>query len=255
MAAVPPLAVLGSTAPRSPHRGFHRRGETLACIGFLSKDLVPGESLKTRLKLESEVAECLRAGDVEGAAARVVQAFGPGVSGYLRVALTDERAARDAFSAFSQAVWEGLRRKRGERALEVWAYRLAFAAAKQLRNLSKRRRPSQAAQRTGVRELARTRPATLEPLGVVEDAELLRRELSLEEQTLLTLRIDRGMDYRDIGWVLGRTATEASVRRSYERMVLRLHRVAVTRGVIAPGPVPGNLNSLSSARRSGSRER
>ena len=93
--------------------------------------------MRTRQKLEPEVNACLRAGDIEGAAARVVHAFGPGVLGYLRVALCDDRAARDAFSVFSESVWNGLRRKRGEKSLASWVYRLAFTAAKRQRSAAK----------------------------------------------------------------------------------------------------------------------
>ena len=211
--------------------------------------------LKSRQKLEHEVGACLRAGDIEGAAHRVVNSFGPGVQGYLRVALTEERMARDVFALFSESVWSGIRRWRGTPALEVWVYRLAYQCAKQSREGSGGKRSSK--QRTGVRDLDETRAATLEPFGPVEDAELLRRELTLEEQTLLTLRIDRDFGWTDIAGVLGRTSRVKSgepMRRRYERLVERLHRIAIARGVIAPGPMPASARAFGTLRRSATRD-
>jgi RNA polymerase sigma-70 factor, ECF subfamily len=212
--------------------------------------------LKSQQKLDHEVGACLREGDIEGAAARVLQGCGPCVRGYLRVALGEDRPVRDAFSAFSEAVWQRIRRYRGEPRLVVWAHRLAYAAAKERRETSRLRRPASTRKtkpKPGSRELSRTRAATLEPLGAAEDAELMRRELSLEEQTLLTLRIDRQFAWNDIGWVLGQgsgKAVGAKMARRYERLVARLHATAIARGLITRAPLPANLASLQLTRKS-----
>jgi RNA polymerase sigma-70 factor (ECF subfamily) len=217
--------------------------------------------LKSQQKLDDEVGACLRDGDMEGAAARVLQGCGPSIRGYLRVALAEDRLARDAFSAFSEAVWQRLRRYRAEKRLVVWAHRLAYAAAKERRETSRLRKPTTTRKaKFGSREprdLSRTRAATLEPLGAPEDAELMRRELSLEEQTLLTLRIDRQFEWAEIAWVLsqgsGREAG-AQMARRYERLVARLHATAIARGLIERGPLPANLTSLQLSRRSSTRD-
>jgi RNA polymerase sigma-70 factor (ECF subfamily) len=155
--------------------------------------------LKSQQKLDDEVGVCLREGDIEGAAARVLQGCGACIRGYLRVALGEDRLVRDAFSTFSEAVWQRIRRYRAEQRLVVWAHRLAYVAAKERRETSRLRKPSTTRKaKPGSRELSRTRAATLAPLGAAEDAELMRRELSLEEQTLLTLRIDRQFAWGEI---------------------------------------------------------
>jgi RNA polymerase sigma-70 factor (ECF subfamily) len=176
------------------------------------------------------------------------------------VALGDDRQVRDAFSAFSESVWQRLRRYSAEPRLAVWAHRLAYAAAKQRGETSRLRRPSSTRKaRTTSRErvLSRTRAASIEPLGPAEDAELMRRELSLEEQTLLTLRIDRQFSWDEIAWVLGqgsRRAAGTAVARRYERLIARLHEVAIARGLIERAPLPANLGSLQLARRSSTRD-
>jgi hypothetical protein len=42
--------------------------------------------------------------------------------------------------------------------------------------------------------------------------------------------------------------------RRYERLVARLHEVAITRGLIERTPLPANLGSLRLARRSSTRD-
>ncbi|HKU37090.1 MAG TPA: hypothetical protein VJR89_03055 [Polyangiales bacterium] len=212
--------------------------------------------MRSQEKLEREVGVRLQAGDTEGAAARLLEACGPGVRGYLRVCLPTERQLRDAYSSFTECVWQNLRRYRGEPGLRVWAYRQAYCSAKQYRGTQLRPKRASTSRKTesGARALSRTRAATLEPLGVSEDAEVLRAELSLEEQTLLTLRVDRGFGWEDIGCVLGKSRAGDAMQRRYERLVRRLHRTAIARGLIEEEPLPRRLDALSLTRRSTSRE-
>jgi RNA polymerase sigma-70 factor (ECF subfamily) len=204
--------------------------------------------LKSQEKLEHEVGDCLRAGDIDGAAARVLQRCGPGVLGYLRVAVGDDKLAQDAFESFSNAVSERLRRPTAEHPVRVWVYQLAYRCAKEQRDSIQARRTR--TQQTGVpRAKAKLRTAT-HGLGAVADADMLRRELTVQEQTLLTLRIDRQFDWLELGHVLGvRSDVEQTARRRYERLVRRLHRLAVTRGLVAPGPVPASVSALQLVRR------
>lgn len=205
--------------------------------------------MKSQEKLEQEVGARLRAGDLQGAASRVIQRCGPGVLGYLRVAIGDDRLAQAAFSAFELAVSQRIRRC-GELPLRVFVYQLAYRCAKQQRR-------SNRTQGAGTRDTAsrrptktKTRAATLEPLGLVEDAEQLRRELSLEEQTMLTLRLARQFEWSEIASVLGAGSgaeAEPSIRRRYQRLVVRLHRAAIERGLVDAGPLPASLTLVSEA--------
>jgi RNA polymerase sigma-70 factor (ECF subfamily) len=194
--------------------------------------------LKTSRKLDQEVEAYLRADDLDAAAARVIGACGPPILGYLRVALGNEAAAQRAFTAFSSAVWQKLRRYRGECEIRVWTYRLAFQCAKQQRRTLRPTRSS--AERSGEtrrRALGRTRTSTVESMALAEHAELLRRELSVAEQTLLTLRLDKRLSWAEIALVLGISAaskSDAVAERRFEKLVARLHRLATTRGFIAP---------------------
>jgi hypothetical protein len=204
--------------------------------------------LPAQRKLDQEVRACLRDSDIEGAATRIMHAWGPGVLGYLRVALADDRSAQDAFTRFSSSVWQCLRRAPSDLTFQVWTYRLAYRSAKEAPLGSRPRRTAgtDRSKPSRLRGLGRTQTATLEPLGVVEDAELMRHELSLEEQTLLTLRLDRQFSWSEIGQVLGRggRASEPSIQRRFERLIARLHRSAIARGFIAPGAPLPSMKSL-----------
>lgn len=211
--------------------------------------------MRSHGKLEREVGVRLQAGDIEGAAARLLEACGPAIRGYLRVALPSERQMREAYSSFTECVWQTLRRYRGEPALIVWAYRQAYCCAKPYRSQSRPKRSSTGRKtESGARALTRTRAATLQPLGPAEDAELLRAELSLEEQTLLTLRVDRGFGWDEVACVLGKGRDGDAMKRRYQRLMQRLHRIAIERGLIQDEPLPARLSDLQLTRRSGSRE-
>jgi len=58
----------------------------------------------------------------------------------------------------------------------------------------------------------------------------LREELSPEEQTLLVLRIDRGLDWREVAEVVD--AEEAAVRKRFERLRDKLRKLAKDRGLL-----------------------
>jgi RNA polymerase sigma-70 factor (ECF subfamily) len=202
-------------------------------------DASGSRSLKTSRKLDQEVEAYLRADDIEAAAARVIGACGPAILGYLRVALGNEDAAQRAFTAFSGAVWQRLRRYRGECEIRVWTYRLAFQCAqRQRRTLRSTRSGPDRSGETRRRALGRTRTATVESMALAEHAELLRRELSVAEQTLLTLRLDKQLSWAEIALVLGisgASKSDAVAQGRFEKLVARLHRLAITRGFIAPG--------------------
>jgi DNA-directed RNA polymerase specialized sigma24 family protein len=59
---------------------------------------------------------------------------------------------------------------------------------------------------------------------------LLRAELTDEEQELLTLRIDRELEWEEIAAILD--ATSAALRKRFERLIPRLEQMARERGLL-----------------------
>src|SRR5512143_1260111 len=83
--------------------------------------------------LDDDVRRLLARGDVDAAATRIIQQLGRAVRAHLRAWLRDEADAGDAFSAFAEHVWVGLRRFRGDASLHTWVYRIARNAALDVR--------------------------------------------------------------------------------------------------------------------------
>jgi RNA polymerase sigma-70 factor (ECF subfamily) len=185
--------------------------------------------------VDGRVAELLAAGDAREAATLAIRAYGPSILGYVAAVVRDEAATGDVFSTFCEDLWRGIGSFRGDSSVKTWAYRLAWhAAARWLRD-PHRRRSARLRTDDAERLAAEVRSTTalhLRPSAQDALAEL-RATLSPEEQTLLTLRVDRDLPWSEIARVLGDdAASEAALRKRFERLKERLRSVAIQRGLV-----------------------
>ncbi|HUQ01727.1 MAG TPA: sigma-70 family RNA polymerase sigma factor [Kofleriaceae bacterium] len=189
--------------------------------------------------LELETRRCCEAGDTHGAATLVIQELGPELLGFLVVLIRDRSDAGEVFADVCVRIWKGLPAFRWESSLRTWCYVLTRRAAAQ-------QRKSRDAWKT--RHVPLSDAADLEPLivrirtttlaGLREQrrtrAERLREQLSEDEQALLTLRVDRGLEWRDLAQVLADhplddgeiTRAAAALRKRFERLKERLRTLA-----------------------------
>jgi RNA polymerase sigma-70 factor, ECF subfamily len=188
------------------------------------------------MSLDQRVAELVARGLLDEATTLLLEAVGPEILGYLRAVIRDEDAAHDAFSLFSESVWKGLAGFRGESSLRVWCYRIALRSALTLKRdpyLRRRNRlETTMASRLAGRIFATT-AIEREREGNVLDR--LRASLDEEEQTLLTLRLDRKMSWREVAEVFaedGVPVEEAALRKRYERLKEKLERAARDEGLV-----------------------
>lgn len=182
-------------------------------------------------------APYLDAGDHRGAAEVVMRDLGPQILGYLTSILRNDADAGEVFSQFAEDLWRGLPGFRGDCPLRVWAYRLAWhAAARHLRDPYRAR-----GRRLETHELSRiadeVRSSAL--LGRREarqrGIERLRARLEPEEQSLLVLRLDRGLSWREVATVLGEEGAavdEVALRKRFERLKDKLARMAREEGLL-----------------------
>jgi RNA polymerase sigma-70 factor (ECF subfamily) len=202
-------------------------------------------------ELDREVRSCLEARDERRAVGLVVERLGPSIRGYLRTLFVDDDAA-EAFSIFQENVMQGLPRFRWECPLQVWAHRLAYHAAARIW-----RRPQRRFEEPLPSALSQLGPGSFrsEPGASRRRAglELLRASLSIEDQTLLALRVDRELEWEEIAAVLGGNAggdecgpappgeagggrpdtrQAATLRKRYERLTKRLREEARNHGLI-----------------------
>jgi RNA polymerase sigma-70 factor, ECF subfamily len=192
-----------------------------------------------RAEVESEVRRLCEAGSLHAAATIAIQGLGPELLGFL-IAITGDRAeAGDVFADVCVRLWKSLTTFRWESSLRTWAYVLARRAC----HTSRQARAAWGARHVPLSQVSeidamivRVRTTTLANLrGEKTRAQRLRARLAPDEQILLTLRVDRELEWRDIARVLAdgeaQDAAElaraaAGLRKRFERLKEKLRRLA-----------------------------
>jgi RNA polymerase sigma-70 factor, ECF subfamily len=186
--------------------------------------------------IELRTRELAAAGDLSGAATLAIRSFGADVLRYLRSLLRDEGAATDAFSTWAEHVWKGLPSFRGQASLRTWTFRLAYHAALNAKAEAWRRRGRRLATSDASALADEVRTKT-----VVRDErrrqalEALREELSMEERSLLALRVDQELSWVETAAVLAREGERvepAALMKRFERLKDRLAKLARERGLV-----------------------
>lgn len=183
-------------------------------------------------ELEARILANLDAGDVDGAATLAVRGYGPEIFGYLAGVLRNDAHAADAFSIFSENVWHGLSTFERKASLRTWAYKVAFGAAMRIVRDPERRRAVPLTSTQASRVAAEVRSETAAHLRTETKSAIrdLRAALTQEEQTLLILRVDRDLEWREVAIVL--EAEEATLRKRFERVKEKLKKLARERGIV-----------------------
>jgi RNA polymerase sigma-70 factor (ECF subfamily) len=184
--------------------------------------------------VEARVVALVDAAQADAAATAAIEGHGPGVFGYLKAVL-DEDDAHDAYSQWAEDLWKGLPGFRRESSLRAWSYRLAWhAACRLLRDPYRargRRLPSSAASRLAISVAASTIATGSRRAGL----DRLRAQLPPEDRTLLTMRLDRELEWDEVAAVLsteGAPVTSAALRKRFERLKERLRGLAREEGLL-----------------------
>jgi len=186
--------------------------------------------------LEGRIRDAIDRDDLRAATTEAVRGYGPQIAGYLRAVLRCDDAAGEAFSLFCEFVWKGIAKFRQEASFLTWSYQLAWAAVRRLSEDPYRRRRRRLT--TGEMEglAAEVYSTSLERREQVRDrvAEL-RTQLTPAEQTLLVLRIDRKLSWKEIGLVLDEgdgAAAVSALRKRFERLKGKVRELAAREGLL-----------------------
>ena len=187
--------------------------------------------------LERTVVDYLANGARDDAAALAVRTHGPFVLGYLRAIIRELDDADDAFSIWAEAVWTGIGGFRGESTLAAWCYGVAWHAAHRVFRDPHRRRRATLSSKAAAHIVQEIRTSTASHLGTTAQTELaaLRQQLTPEEQTILVLRLDRDLPWRDVAQILSTDDTivsEAAARKRYERVRIKVRDLAAAGGLL-----------------------
>ncbi|HUQ05881.1 MAG TPA: sigma-70 family RNA polymerase sigma factor [Kofleriaceae bacterium] len=176
--------------------------------------------MSDREALEAEVrARCDRA-DHAGAAAAIVRGYGPEVIPFLASLLrsTDDDLA-EAFSIFCEDVMRGLPRFRFASSVRTWVYTLARHAASRMRRGDRRRgkRISLPGELHDLAEAVRSSTVEYMRTAVKDKLALARERLGDEERSILMLRVDRQLGWRDIARILADDELDDDALRKREQ--------------------------------------
>ena len=187
-------------------------------------------------QLEASLAAALDKGALSEAATIAIRGYGPQILGYLNGLLRNEGLADEAFSRFAEDLWKGIGNFRRESSFRTWSYRVAWSAARDVQGEAFRRR----GRRLETQEISQLvqevrSSAALQQEENQDKLEKLRSKLSPEEQTLLILRVNRGLSWKEVAEVMaddGEPIDEAALRKRFERVKDRLRKLAEDEGVL-----------------------
>lgn len=141
-----------------------------------------------------------------------ITAYGEEILGYLAALTRDPVTADEAFSIFLENLWRGLPLFGWRSSFRTWAYVVARNAAYRQARTPKRGRAVPID--SGLEPLAaqlRTRTASFLRTENKDRVSTLRATLSVDDQTLLILRINRGMAWREIAQVMAAGGADGEV--------------------------------------------
>lgn len=202
---------------------------------------------------EQRIRKCCDAGDRKRAATTLLEAYGHEVLGFLIARLRDHDVASEVFSQFTEDLWRGMDGFRWQCSARVWAYTLARHAASRYIRSERRRRGrnvslSSAGPLSAIEQRIRTETLTSARTEARSRAVKLRESLPVEDQTLLILRVNRKLGWREIAQVMayeGKVVSDAvldkeavRLRKRYQLAKDKLRRLAVEQGLVSPDRKP-----------------
>jgi RNA polymerase sigma-70 factor (ECF subfamily) len=186
--------------------------------------------------IEQELRERCASGDFGAAVTQALRGYGPEIFSYLMAVTRNRADAADAHQIFSVSLWEQLPAFRWECSLRAWCYVLARGA---LGRMARGRTPqvplSNHPEALAIAAQARSQTQEFLRTAVRERVNALREKLPLDDQTLLILRVNRKLAWRDIARVLagGEDLDDkaldqkaAALRKRFERLKETLRELA-----------------------------
>jgi RNA polymerase sigma-70 factor (ECF subfamily) len=187
------------------------------------------------IDVDARVRTLIDNGEIDAATTLALDTFGAELVGWL-CSMLGEADAHDAFSILGEELWKSLRVFDSRCSVRTWCYMLARAATSRIRSRPARQRELLVSEIPSVAH-AVTQVWSTTVRGAAREADVyarIRAELSEEDQTLLVLRVDKDLPWRDIAVVLcGAAASDeevtrkaATLRKQFERVKAQLKELA-----------------------------
>ena len=200
-------------------------------------------------QLEERIRARCDANDQTAAATLLLEGYGREILGFLILRLRDRDAAGDVFSQFTEDLWRGLGGFRWQCSARVWAYTLArHAASRYIRDVRQRRGRNVPISQAGpLSEIeARIRTSTMAAARTDARSRIakLRETLPLDDQTLIVLRVNRKLAWKEIAQVMFYEGTVVAddvlekeavrLRKRYQLSTKKLREMAREQGLTTP---------------------
>jgi RNA polymerase sigma-70 factor (ECF subfamily) len=201
--------------------------------------------------LETRVRAACLVGDYNRAATLVIEGYGMELMAFLLSRTRSATDAEEVFAMFAEKLWAGLPGFEWRCTARAWAYRIARHAASDYATAAPNRVQrnlalSQHAPLSRLAAQARTTTAAYRRTSTKDRVRALRDRLEPDDQLLLVLRVDRGMEFREIAAALadaepsdgdlspeGALDREAArLRKRFERVKERLRELAEAEGLL-----------------------
>jgi RNA polymerase sigma-70 factor (ECF subfamily) len=185
---------------------------------------------KTADDRDTEYRALVESGDLEGATTRFMEQYGGDILALLVVRLRDHAAASEVFSEFAEDFWRGLEGFQWRTTLRSWGYTLARNAANRFQR-SRRRRAARLVHPDRMPDMEQERRSSTAPFlrtAVKKRLRALREQLPIDDQTLLVLRIDKGLSWNELAVIFsgeGDAMEEAELLRWAARLRQRFATV------------------------------
>jgi RNA polymerase sigma-70 factor (ECF subfamily) len=188
---------------------------------------------------DAELRALIARGEFDRATEETLRTYGPELIGWLCAILPSTADAHEAFSRMSEDLWKSLRRFDGRCSLRTWCYMLGRHATARIRGRAGQHREVLVSQIPSiVHAVTQIWNTTRRNEKRVHDVYAeIRALLDEDDQTLLALRVDRDLAWRDIAQVmLGEAASDdelgrkaAALRKQFERVKEQLRTLAAQR--------------------------
>jgi RNA polymerase sigma-70 factor (ECF subfamily) len=199
-----------------------------------------------REALERRIRTFAEAGDKERAAIELLRGYGNDILRFLMARLRDPDAASEVFSQFTENLWKGIGGFRWQSSARVWVYTLASHAASRYIHDARRRRAhhvplSDAGPLSAIGNKIRTATLAEARTESRDGIARLRDALPPDDQTLLVLRVDRRLDWKEIAHVMAgealadaqRDKEAARLRKRYQHLKDKLRQMAEEQGLLS----------------------
>jgi len=177
--------------------------------------------------LDDEVRTLLEVGSRGEAAGLIVRELGPELLGYLHAVSSSADEADEVFGAYCERLLRGLASYRGDASVRTWSYRIArnlLIDGRRARLRDRVRQPV-TGELAAMADRVRSRTATYLRTETKGRLAEIRAQLPEEDRTLLVLRVDRQLAWKEVAAIMLDAPDRAGVarlRKRFERLVARL---------------------------------